>query len=220
MARCRRRRTASSTKPPMVHQPIEKSHRLSRKAAQRRWESQPWEAWDSPETAAGAPSPYANLKTKSQPAPLYVGNRKAPKRFRTMCRAQHKAPYVLSTVTPSNTDGGSALTDEDVFFEDEQGGESEEDKITARRCIIRGAKLVDAAIRKRKRVLVHCYAGQNRSASICAAYLILYSGWTPSKAIKYVRHRVEVGREVLEVIDNAVFEQILKKLKPGSGKTK
>ena len=157
----------------MVQQPIQKSHRLSRKAAQRRWESQPWEAWDSPETAAGAPSPYANLKTKSQPAPLYVGNRKAPKRFRTMCRAQHKTPYVLSTVTPSNTDGGSALTDEEVFFEDEQGGESEEDKITARRCIIRGAKLVDAAIRKRKRVLVHCYAGQNRSASICAAYLIL-----------------------------------------------
>jgi len=136
-----------------------------------------------------------------------------------MCRAQHKTPYVLSTVTPSSTDGGSALTDEEVFFEDEQGGESEEDKITARRCIIRGAKLVDAAIRKRKRVLVHCYAGQNRSASICAAYFILYAGWTPGKAIKHVRHRVEVAREVLEVIDNAVFEQILKKLKPGSGKT-
>jgi len=180
------------------------SHKLSRQAAQIRWESQPWEAWESPVA-------YASLKTPSQPAPLYVGNRKAPKLFRLAV----KSPYVLSTVEPSQTDGGSALSDVDVFFEDEQGGETEEDKVVAKRCILRGAQLVDAAIRKKRRVLVHCYAGQNRSASICAAYLILYKGWPPGKAIAHLRHRVEVAREVLEVVQNPCFAQILKRMTPG-----
>jgi len=122
---------------------------------------------------------------------------------------------VLSTVTPSQTDGGSALSDVKVFFEDKQGDETEEDKVTAKRCICRGARLVHEAIRRKKRVLVHCYAGQNRSASICAAYLILYRGWTAAKAIAHVRHRVEVAREVLDVVQNPKFAHILKRLTPG-----
>jgi len=182
------------------------SHKLGRTAARLRYESQPWEAWASP-------VPFAGLKTQSQPAPLYVGNRKAPKIF----RRKQKAPYVLSTVEPSLTDGGWALSDCRVEFEDKQGAETEADRIDAKDCIVRGAWLVDAAIRKRKRVLVHCYAGQNRSAAICAAYLILYRGWAPGKAIAHVRHRVEVDREVLEVVQNPCFAQILRRLAPGSG---
>jgi len=179
------------------------SHKLGRQAAQLRWESQPWEAWDSPVS-------YASLKTRLQPAALYVGNRKAPKRFREAA----KNPYVLSTVEPSRSDGGWDLSDVKVEFEDGQGSESEGERITARDCIIEGAKLVDSAIRKKKRVLVHCYAGQNRSASICAAYLILYQGWTARNAIAHVRHRVNVAREVLEVVQNPCFAQILRRLKP------
>jgi len=179
------------------------SHKLSRKAAQLRWESQTWDSWESPVS-------YASLKTPSQPAPLYVGNRKAPKIF----KSAQKSPYVISTVEPSQTDGGSALSDVEVFFEDEQGDETEKDKVTAEKCILRGAQLVNAAIGKKKRVLVHCYAGQNRSASICAAYFILYRGWAPGKAIAHVRHRVEVDREVLDVVQNPCFAQILKRLTP------
>lgn len=180
------------------------SHKLSRRAARIRYESQPWEAWASPVS-------FASLRTQSQPSPLYVGNRKAPKIF----RLKQKAPYVLSTVEPSRTDGGWALSDVRVEFEDEQGNETEGDRVVAQECIVRGAQLVDAAIRKKKRVLVHCYAGQNRSASICAAYLILYRGWTAGQAIAHVRHRVEVDREVLEVVQNLCFAQILKRLAPG-----
>ena len=179
------------------------SHKLSRRAAQTRWASQPWDAWESPVS-------YACLATRSQPAPLYVGNRKAPKIFRSAV----KSPYVLSTVEPSQSDGGSALSDVQVFFEDEQGDETEEDKVLAKKCILRGAQLVDAAIRKKRRVLVHCYAGQNRSASICAAYLILYRGWAPAKAIAHLRHRVEVDREVLDVVQNPCFAKILRRLAP------
>jgi len=180
------------------------SHKLSRQAAWLRWESQPWDAWDSPVS-------YAALKTTTQHAALYVGNRKAPKKF----KAAVKSPHVLSTVEPSLTDGGWSLSDVRVEFEDGQGGETEEEKVIARRCIVRGAELVDAAIRKKKRVLVHCYAGQNRSAAICAAYLIMFKGMAPGKAIAYVRHRVEVAREVLEVVQNPVFARILKRLTPG-----
>ena len=68
----------------------------------------------------------------------------------------------------------------------------------AKRCLymhkLRSAQLVDAAIRKKRRVLVHCSAGQNRSASICAAYLILYRGWAPA---------------------NRGFAKILRRLTPG-----
>merc|ERR1712137_101882 len=114
------------------------SHKLSRKAAQLRWESQTWDSWESPVS-------YASLKTPSQPAPLYVGNRKAPKIF----KSAQKSPYVISTVEPSQTDGGSALSDVEVFFKDEQGDETEKDKVTAEKCILRGAQLVNAAIGKR-----------------------------------------------------------------------
>jgi len=183
------------------------SHKLTRKAAKLRYDSQPWaNACDSPVT-------YANLKTQKQQAPLYVGNRYAPKKFRKAV----KAPYVLSTEEPSKTDGGFSLSDAKVLFKDGEGKETDVEKVKAKECIVLGAKLVNTAIRKRKRVLVHCYAGQNRSASICAAYLILYAGWTPGNAIKHVRHRVEVAREVLDVVQNPHFAKILKTLKPWSG---
>ena len=171
------------------------SYKLSRQAARRRYDSQPWECYESPVS-------FASLKTPSQTAWLYVGNRQAPKKFR-----KFKASYVLSTVEP---DGGFELSNDTVdHFEDN------DDMDNAKQCILSGARKVDAAIREGKRVLVHCAAGMNRSASICVAYLITYCGWTPGKAIAHVRHRVEVCREVLDVISNSHFECILKCLKPG-----
>merc|ERR1712137_1202980 len=65
-------------------------------------------------------------------------------------KSAQKSPYVISTVEPSQTDGGSALSDVEVFFEDEQGDETEKDKVTAEKCILRGAQLVNAAIGKKK----------------------------------------------------------------------
>ena len=71
-----------------------------------------------------------------------------------------------------------------------------------------------------KKVLVHCYAGQNRSAAICAAYLILYKSWEPENAINHLRHQIEVDREVLDVLQNSTFTTILSSLGKGEGTPK
>ncbi len=48
---------------------------------------------------------------------------------------------------------------------------------------------IDTAFRDKKVVLVHCYQGRNRSASVVIAYLMLYHGMSREKAIDYVKER-------------------------------
>lgn len=49
--------------------------------------------------------------------------------------------------------------------------------------------IIDRELRSGRRVLVHCYAGISRSASIVIAYLMKKNRWTMNKAINYVRSR-------------------------------
>jgi protein-tyrosine phosphatase len=41
----------------------------------------------------------------------------------------------------------------------------------------------------RKRVLIHCYAGRQRSAAVVAMYLIFIYGLTPRDAVTFIRSR-------------------------------
>lgn len=38
-------------------------------------------------------------------------------------------------------------------------------------------------------VLVHCFAGMQRSCALVACYLIKYYGMTPDEAVEYIRHK-------------------------------
>jgi hypothetical protein len=53
--------------------------------------------------------------------------------------------------------------------------------------ILEEAKWVADCLRKNQRVLVHCVAGMNRSATICCAALILLEGLTAEQALERVR---------------------------------
>jgi imidazolonepropionase-like amidohydrolase len=48
---------------------------------------------------------------------------------------------------------------------------------------------VDAAVTRGISVLIHCAAGISRSASCCAAYLILYCAMTPEEAISFIQSK-------------------------------
>lgn len=51
----------------------------------------------------------------------------------------------------------------------------------------RAVQLIDAHLRRGGGVLVHCYAGISRSASVAAAYLMYREGLTPRQAIARIR---------------------------------
>jgi protein-tyrosine phosphatase len=46
--------------------------------------------------------------------------------------------------------------------------------------------------RKKTNVLVHCFAGVSRSASIIIAYLMKINGWTVEKSFNFVRDKRRV----------------------------
>ena len=48
---------------------------------------------------------------------------------------------------------------------------------------------IHLAVTKKKRVLVHCYAGEQRSCAIVACYLCKYQYMSPSEAIAYIQER-------------------------------
>jgi len=65
--------------------------------------------------------------------------------------------------------------------------------------------IIDAAISSGQHVLVHCYAGEQRSCTIVACYLIRYQGMTPTKAVMYIQERHECafngGTNLIELLE-------------------
>ena len=51
--------------------------------------------------------------------------------------------------------------------------------------------IIDTAITNRQHVLVHCYAGEQRSCAIVACYLIRYRCMTSFEAVTYIQERHE-----------------------------
>jgi protein-tyrosine phosphatase len=45
------------------------------------------------------------------------------------------------------------------------------------------------ALQENKPVLVHCFAGMQRSCGLVACYLVKYNNMTPDKAIEYIKFR-------------------------------
>jgi protein tyrosine/serine phosphatase len=46
---------------------------------------------------------------------------------------------------------------------------------------------INNAVENKENVLIHCFAGQQRSCALVACYLIKYHDMTPEKAINYIR---------------------------------
>jgi len=69
--------------------------------------------------------------------------------------------------------------------------------------------IIDKAISNRQHVLVHCYAGEQRSCAIVACYLIRYRCMRPTKAIMYIQERHKPafngGINLMELLKNIEF---------------
>ncbi len=52
---------------------------------------------------------------------------------------------------------------------------------------------INDALSKKQTVLVHCYAGVQRSCAVVACYLIRYRQMTPESAIAFIRSKREVA---------------------------
>ena len=68
--------------------------------------------------------------------------------------------------------------------------------------------VIHSAISSNQHVLVHCYAGEQRSCAIVACYLIRYRCMRPTKAVMYIQERHEPAfnggihfMELLEIIE-------------------
>ena len=48
---------------------------------------------------------------------------------------------------------------------------------------------IAAALGEGRAVIVHCYAGQQRSPAVIAAYLMRERGWSPEEAVRFVRSK-------------------------------
>ena len=62
--------------------------------------------------------------------------------------------------------------------------------------IIQFSKVLDQIhyfLQQGKKVLVHCYAGQQRSCALVACYLITYKNMTPEEAVLYMKKRRPVA---------------------------
>eukprot|EP00966_Prymnesium_polylepis_P158450 3662917-Prymnesium_polylepis.2 len=125
--------------------------------------------------------PYADLpKLRMGGVDICIGNRFSP----WCLENEHTKRISISAVQPKNT-GADHL----VEFEDGEGHEDADEIEIAKTRIAQGALLVHNAVTRlqrskknvRKVVIVHCYAGQNRSAAIVSAYAINKRGWQPTK---------------------------------------
>jgi hypothetical protein len=153
--------------------------------------------------------PYAALpKLSIGRVELCIGNRFSP-----YCLDEQDVKRIsISAVQPEHTDA-----DHLVEFDDGEGHEGAHEIEMARTKIQEGANLVHQAVKSlqkskkngRKVVIVHCYAGQNRSAAIVSAYAIKMRGWEPSKIKHYLRRQVKKQRNVTAVLQNKSFRDIL-----------
>ena len=50
-------------------------------------------------------------------------------------------------------------------------------------------EIIHVALSKKQTVLIHCYAGIQRSCAVCACYLIRYHQMTPESAIAFIRSK-------------------------------
>jgi len=153
--------------------------------------------------------PYATLpKLSTGGVEICIGNRFSPHSL-----DQESVQRIsVSAVTPEY-----ATADHEVLFEDGEGAEGEDEISIAKKKIKEGADLVGKSVKKlqsskrtgRKVVIVHCYAGQNRSAAIISAYAIRKRGWTPKPIKDYLRRQIKKQRNVTAVLQNKAFRQIL-----------
>ena len=148
--------------------------------------------------------PYAHLP-KIAPN-LYIGNRYAARRL----ISAYGRCFTISAVKPVGV-----KPDKEVYFEDGDGTghrETAKEERYAQKMIVQGSNHLKAALdtKQRSPVLVHCWAGQNRSAAIICAYAVSHLGWEPEKAIRYVRARVKKDRNFTEVMQNRAFKTIVK----------
>ncbi len=60
------------------------------------------------------------------------------------------------------------------------------------------------ALSKGQTVLVHCYAGIQRSCAVCACYLIRYHQMTPESAIAFIKSKREVAFDDAPTFLNAI----------------
>ena len=76
------------------------------------------------------------------------------------------------------------------------------------------SKLIDDRVSRNENVLVHCLAGVSRSASLCAAYLMKYQGYSLSRAlIKLVDKRPVVRPNPGFLKQLADYEEIVNRSK-------
>lgn len=54
-------------------------------------------------------------------------------------------------------------------------------------------ELIHVALSKQQTVLIHCYAGVQRSCAVCACYLIRYHQMTPESAIAFIHSKRKVA---------------------------
>ena len=52
---------------------------------------------------------------------------------------------------------------------------------------------INTAINNNNKVLVHCYAGQQRSCAVVACYLIKYNNMNPYTAVNYIKMKRRIA---------------------------
>lgn len=154
--------------------------------------------------------PYAALpKLSDGDVEVCIGNRHSVIRL----DKEHAERISISAVQPKHADA-----DHLVQFEDGEGHEEAHEIEIAKYKIAEGADLLDSAVKSLKRskkngarkvVIVNCFAGQNRSAAIVSAYAIKKRGWEPTKIKNYLRRQVKRQRNVIAVLQNKSFRDIL-----------
>lgn len=70
--------------------------------------------------------------------------------------------------------------------------------------------IIDRELKAGRKVLVHCYAGVSRSATIVIAYLMKKNSWTMNRAINFVRaHRLVINPNIYFIYQLHEFEMEL-----------